>query len=142
MRVMRLFTISSPWIYDGTDTKGIDRSNPGTMHSGNNNAYIINTGTAWNAVKQTIGVTPNKNYRMTVWLQGTSNITAGFFGVANSSGGVLKDQQFGSLPGYTMMTLDFNSGSNSTVTPYADWGPGSGAYLRIDDMSVAPMNWN
>jgi hypothetical protein len=135
-------TLSSPWIFNGTDAKGIDLGT-GLSNSGANNAWITTSNTNWNMLKQTITVTPNKNYRMTVWLKGSSNIVNGWIGITDSAGATFSNQKFGSLANYTMLTLDFNSGSNTTISPYAGyWGPGAASFLKIDDISVVGMNWN
>lgn len=130
-------SVSAPWRVEGTG--GIDLS-LGNAHSGSNNAWLRST-TGWNAVKQTIAVAPNHNYRLTGWVRTSSNQNNGYFGVrAVNNGPVVQETQFGSLPGYTQLTVNFNSGNNSLVDIYGGfWAPGTDAWVQLDDFSVTPV---
>lgn len=133
-------TIAAPWAGEGPDTKGIDINN-GFAHSGANNAWIhpANTATtSWNAITQTIPVSPNTAYTLTGWIQDSSNVSAGYFGLRDGgTSTVLAETKFGSLPGYTQLAVTFNSGANTTVTIYAGyWAPGADSWLRLDDFDL------
>jgi len=131
--------ISSPWLTEGPATnKGIDIG-LGFSHSGKSNAFIRNNAVdTWNAFKQTIVVKPNTNYRLTGWIQNSNNIDyRGYFGVRNSDGSVNSEYNFGGLPNYTQLTVDFNSGSNTSMTIFAGfWSNGNDVWMRFDDISV------
>ncbi|MCA1654926.1 MAG: DUF4185 domain-containing protein [Pseudonocardiaceae bacterium] len=132
--------VSSPWEVEGPgpDPKGIDRGLGFAQH-GANNAFIRTTGTAFNAIKQTVPVRANTNYRLTGWVRDSGNFPDGFFGVRNAAGGVHAERRYGALPGYTLLTVDFNSGANTTMTVFAGfWAPGADAWVQVDNLNLAP----
>lgn len=114
-------TVSWPWALQGAGPAGIDRG-LGFAHSGANNAYIRQGGTAWNALTQTVNVTPNTNYRLTGWTRTSGNVNEAYFGIRP---GVSEfphaEIRFGPQGGYTPLTVNFNSGSNSTMTIFAGY---------------------
>lgn len=131
-------TVSGAWAVEGPDNHGIDRG-AGFAHSGSNNAWIHNYSTAnWNATTQWVSVKPNTNYTLTGWVQNNFTTNLGYFGVRKSDGStVLQETSFSAAPGYTQLTVTFNSGSNSTVKVYAGfWGQSVDYWLRIDDVSL------
>ncbi|GAA3125422.1 hypothetical protein [Streptosporangium carneum] len=71
--------IGSPWFTEGSDWKGIDRRNF-KRHTGDNNAFTWSTGRQWNAILQTVPVTPNTEYELTGWVNTSDRVNAGFFG--------------------------------------------------------------
>lgn len=139
-------TVSPPWRGEGGGGKGIDRG-LGFAHSGANNAWIRTT-SGWNAVKQVVSVMPNTNYRLTGWVRNSNNFiccqpqTGGYFGVRAGSDvttSPLAETSFGGLPSYTQLTVDFNPGSNGSVTVFAGyWAPGADSWVQIDDVSLVP----
>lgn len=130
-------TVSSPWTTEGPDAKGIDLG-AGFAHSGNNNAWIRDSTTNWNAVTQQITVQPNTNYTLTGWIKNNFSSNTGYFGVRQSDGvTVLKETPFTALPAYTLQTVAFNSGANGTVKVYAGFpGQGTDRWIQIDDVSL------
>lgn len=130
-------TVSAPWGIEGPDGHGVDRG-AGFAHSGANNAWIRSSSTSWNAVTQVVSVRPNTTYTLRGFIQGSSNVAGGYFGVRTTAGSVISETSFGSLPAYTQETVSFNSGANTTVTVYAGyWGPGADSWIRVDDVSVS-----
>jgi hypothetical protein len=67
-----------------------------------------------------------------------TNTNIGYFGVRDSGGvNVLAQNSFSAAPGYTQITVPFNSGSNSRVSIFSGfWGTGSDQWLRIDDFGL------
>lgn len=132
------YSVAAPWSTEGTDQIGIDVDN-GHQHSGAKSAFIRTSNTNWNAIKQTLTVTPNTQYVLTGWIKTTSNVTSGYFGVRDSAGNVLKQVQYGNTP-YAPLTVSFNSGNNSTLTVFAGyWGPGpagTDSWINIDDITL------
>ncbi len=132
-------SLSMPWSTEGTATdKGVD-INLGFSHSGKSNAYIRTSAIdTWNSIKQTIVVRPNTNYRLTGWVQNSNNIdNRGYFGIRNANGSVNSEYNFAGLPNYTQLTVDFNSGSNTSMTIFAGfWSNGNDVWMRFDDISV------
>ncbi len=126
-------SVAAPWTLGGTG--GIYRG-AGTAHDSANNGWLRST-SGWNNLYQTIAVAPNRNYRLTGWIRTASGNTDGYFGVRTPQGTVIKEQKFGSLGGYTLLTVDFNSGSNTLVEVFTGmWGNGSNPWVQIDDIAV------
>lgn len=130
-------SISAPWEGEGPGEKGIDRGIGFAQH-GANNAWIHTSGTAWNAIKQTVPVLAGTNYRLTGWIQNSGNFSGGYFGVRNAAGAVHAETNHGALPGYTQLTVDFNSGSNTTMTVFGGyWAPNTDSWMRLDNVTLA-----
>jgi hypothetical protein len=131
--------VSSPWYTEGTATdKGID-INLGFSKTGKNNAFIrTSDNDTWNCIKQSFNVTPNVNYRLTGWIRNSNNLSnTGYFGVRNSNGTVKNEVNFGGLPDYTQIIVDFNSGANSTMTVFGGWwSNGQDVWMQFDDFSI------
>jgi hypothetical protein len=133
-------TISWPWVGEGVDYKGIDRG-LGFAHSGANNAFIRTASRNWNAVTQGVPVLQNTVYRLQGWVRTSGNYTTGYFGVRPQySNSPFSEIQYGAIsaPGpYQLLTVDFNSGSNSNVTVFIGyWAPGIDSWVQIDDISL------
>ncbi|ATB32768.1 DUF4185 domain-containing protein [Melittangium boletus] len=129
--------VSAPWYVQGPDNKGIDRG-LGLAHGGANNGWIHTASRDWNALKQDVQVTPNTNYVLTGWLRGSNNVVGGFFGVCTLPGVVISEVNYGSLPHYTLKSVAFNSGSNTTVSVYAGyWSPGADSFIQVDDLALS-----
>ncbi len=130
-------TVSAPWIAEGPDQHGIDRG-IGFSHSDTNDAWIRDSTANWNAVAQWVSVTPNTNYALTGWVQNSFTTNLGYFGVRASDGvTILKEASYTSLPNYTQIKVNFNSGSNSSVEVYVGfWGQSQDLWLRVDDVSI------
>ncbi len=126
--------VSTPWYVEGTG--GIDR-NLGFAHSGANNAYLRRD-SGWNAVKQLVRVEPNKIYTLKGWVRTAENNTAGYFGArAPNLGAILNETSFASLPGYTQLIVQFNSGANDSVEVYAGmWANNGDTWIQVDDFSL------
>lgn len=123
-----------PWTCAGQC--GLDQ-NAGDAFSGANNGWVRNW-TGWNDIAQTVPVTPNTEYTLTGWLRTSPNNNAGYFGVRDTSGNVISEDEYNSLPGYTQLTVTLNTGSNSTVVVYGGlWAQGD-TWAQIDDVSLMP----
>jgi hypothetical protein len=119
---------------------GVDESRS-DCHSGQNCGYVesisvhINT---WSAIAQTVSVATNTNYVLTGWVSDSANgaFARGEFGV-RTSGGVIRQTTIQPKSSYTQLSVSFNSGSNTSIVVYAGFTPaGSGAWLRLDDVSL------
>lgn len=130
-------SVTGAWSTEGPDGHGIDRS-LGFAHSGNNDAWIRDSTANWNATTQWVTVAPNTNYTLTGWVQNNFTSNLGYFGVRASNGTtVLKETSFSAAPGYTQLTVTFNSGSNTTVKVYVGfWGQNTDYWVRLDDVSL------
>jgi hypothetical protein len=59
----------APGLFRGVDV------NAGKAHSGQDNGWVATTSsTGWGAIKETVSVSPNTDYRMTVWIRDSDNI--------------------------------------------------------------------
>ncbi len=130
-------TISAPWQTEGAGVKGVDRA-MGFAATGANNVFIrTDTNNVWNCIKQTIAVTPNTSYRLTGYIKNSNNfINKGYFGVRNSNQTVLSEVNFsGNLPNYQEVAVDFNSGSNTSITVFGGyWSTGIDTWVQFDDI--------
>lgn len=136
-------TVALPWHVENltgtwTGWVGIDL-NQGWAHSGANNAYVRTDTTDWNALKQLVPVRPNTTYTLTGWLRTSATFGTGYFGVRGDiTSQPLKEVSFGSLGGWTQLSVTLNSGSNDFLTLYAGyWAPGSDSWVQIDDISLS-----
>lgn len=135
--------ISAPWTTEstspGTGYFGIHRG-IGTSRSGTANAWIATNGSGWNALKQSITVVPNQNYRMTVWVQTSSNLTYGYVGLRTTAGSLIGEQAHGASSSYVVYTVNFNSGNNSNLLlQMGYWGNGASTWERFDDVSIVRL---
>lgn len=130
-------TVSPPWHVEGPGNEGIDR-NLGYAHSGQNDAWIRNANSSWNAITQAVQVQTNTSYVLTGWIRNSFAQNLGYFGVRKADGvTVLQEVSFSTLPAYTMLIVNFNSGPNATVTVYGGfWGQGSDYWMQLDDISL------
>ena len=60
----------------------------------------------------------------------------------DTSGNVISEDEYNSLPGYTQLTVQFNTGSNTSVVVYGGlWPPNfEDTWMQIDDVSLIPTN--
>ncbi|MBV9665586.1 MAG: carbohydrate binding domain-containing protein [Actinobacteria bacterium] len=123
----------APWVCQGNC--GADHG-AGNQHAGTGNGWTRNT-SGWNDVDQTITVTPNHTYTVTAWIRTSANNTDGYFGLRTTGGQVLGEQKFGSLPGYTQLSVSVNPGANSSVQVYAGLWANGDTWLQVDDVSVS-----
>jgi S-formylglutathione hydrolase FrmB len=124
----------SPWNCAGQC--GLDQ-NAGNAFSGANEGWVRNW-TGWNAIDQTVTVRPNTVYTLTGWLRTSANNNAGYFGVRDTGGNVISEQEYNGLAGYTQLTVTLNTGSNSTVVVYGGlWAQGD-TWMQLDDVSLMP----
>ena len=129
-------SISSPWMIEGIDEKGIDRG-LGLANSGTNNAYIrTSAADTWNALAQTVAVEMNSSYKLTVYVRNSNNFTnKGYFGARAANGSILGEINFsGNLPDYTPIEVTFNTGSNTSIKVFCGyWSVGHDTWIQIDD---------
>ncbi|NIK60842.1 hypothetical protein [Kribbella shirazensis] len=129
--------VGAPWETEGPGTKGIDHDR-GWTQQGRNNGWINASDASWNAFKQTVPVKPNTNYRLTGWVEGSGNFTGGYFGIRAGST-PYAEVNYTAPPGYKQLTVDFNSGTNTTMTVFTGyWGVDAPTWLRLDNISLAP----
>ena len=134
--------VGPPWTVEGPDAHGVD-SNLGLSHQGAWNGWIHPANQAtreWNAITQEVAVTPHTRYTVSGWVQTSTSLTEGFFGVRHSDGRtVLNETRFGALGPYAQLGVTFDSGDNDKVTLFTGyWGPGSDSWLRFDDARLGP----
>ena len=127
-------TVSSPWYVNGH--AGIDR-NLGYAHSGANNGFA-RWDSGWNAIKQEVFVEPNTNYTLLAWIRTSANNNDGYFGVRGPNNGpIINETRFYSLPNYTKLTVQFNSGNRHSVEVFAGmWALSGDTWIQVDDFSL------
>ncbi|WP_157472879.1 hypothetical protein [Frankia sp. EAN1pec] len=142
--------IGAPWTTEGPDAKGVDVNlglarNPG--FDNHNNAWIRTSSQNWNAVLQTIPVTPNQNYVLRGWIRTSghgvgADVNTAFFGVRMSGLWPPDEQHFGPSPAgqYQEIIQPFNPGNRTSVTVFCGfWGLGRDGWIQIDQLSVLPV---
>jgi IPT/TIG domain/Cep192 domain 4 len=133
-----------PWVAQGPATVGLDFS--GVAHSGAKDGYIYSgTSSAWTAITQTVtsGVTANTNYTLTGWLQNsnTAGFAGGFFGVRTTGGTLIAQTAIPLTAPYIQLTVNFNSGSNTSLVVFGGYTPGSASlsWMHLDDVSLVAV---
>lgn len=122
-----------PWSCAGSC--GVDQG-LGNQHSGSNNGWVRMI-SGWNDIHQDVSVVPNTDYTLTGWIRTSANNTDGYFGVRDMQTNVISEQKFGNLPGYTQLTVNFNSGDRTMVEVYGGvWALGSDTWAQLDDFSI------
>lgn len=117
----------------GADTGGMSRS-------GSGNAWL-RSDNGWNDVNQVLTVQPNRTYKVSAWMRTSANNTDGYFGLRTLGGQVVGEKKFGRFDGYTQVTVNVNSGSNSALTVFGGmWAVSGDTWVQVDDVSVAPTN--
>ncbi len=138
-------TISAPWAGEGPDFKGIDIG-LNLARTGQNNAFIRTSSYNWNAVIQRVdNVTSNTHYRLQGWVRTKGNFFhQGVFGVRPGiSGSIspLPQLVYGefNLAGYQQLTVDFNTGPNTSLIVFAGfWSQGYDSWIQLDDLALWP----
>ena len=92
-------------------------------HSGSKSAKLSASG---NRIQQAITVSPGTDYTLTAWILGKGTIGA-------KSGSTVLSSQGGTYSSWTQVTVNFNSGSASSVTLYGAYNAGEG---RFDDFAL------
>ncbi len=125
----------APWRINGRG--GVDYG--GQSHSGTNNGWVRHD-SGWNDLYQHIVVQPGGRYRLTGWLRSSDTNTAGYFGVRKPFGqGVVAEQPFGHLAGYTRLSVDFTAGADPDLEVFAGgWSPaGRDFWIQLDDVVLS-----
>jgi len=92
-------------------------------HSGAKSAKLSSLG---NRIQQAVTVSPNTDYTLTAWILGKGTIGA-------KSGSTVLNSKGGTYSNWTQVTVNFNSGSASSVTLYGAYNAGEG---RFDDFAL------
>lgn len=129
-------TISNPWVLE-SGNGGIDKGS--FSRSGSNNVWL-RSGGGWNAIKQTVPVNPNTEYRLKAFVKTSTNNNAGFFGVRNSDGSILNETPFSRHDNYSPLTVQFNSGSNTSVTIFTGMHATGDTWIQADDYYLLPVD--
>ena len=131
--------VSSPWFTEGPDWKGVDVG-LNNMLTGRNNAFVFSTASNWNAILQTVPVSPNAHYELTAWLRTSDKVNTGFFGARLAGtwpppgevhfGPIKKD--------YVQLTSVFRTTTQTQATVFAGlWGVGNGAeWIQVDEVKL------
>ncbi|RWR23396.1 hypothetical protein D8Y23_00385 [Microbacterium enclense] len=125
---------TTPWWSQGSLTYGLD-VNAGKSHSGLDNGWIATSGTGWGALRQTVAVTPNTTYRLTVWVRSSGGVNNAWVGAKTTTDAVIGELRHGRAVDYTRYVVSFDSGPNTTVRLHAGlYGAGGGTWEQIDDV--------
>jgi hypothetical protein len=123
-------TPSAPWQLSGRG--GIDKTNLG--HSGQNNAYLRDS-IGLHLIQQNVAVRPYHRYRLSAWIRTAANNSETMLGVRTLRGQAVAERQSGAHPGYTQVSVDFDTGRESLIQLYAGFfGHGQDVWLQLDDV--------
>lgn len=125
----------SPWACSGNC--GVD-TGTGLARTGTGNGWVRNS-SGWNDLHQTLSVQANRTYKVTAWIRTSSNNSNGYFGLRTASGQVVGEQRFYNLSGYTQVTVNVSSGSNTSLVVYAGLWANGDTWFQVDDVSVAAI---
>lgn len=132
-------TISSPWVIEGNKHGGVDKGLK-FSRAGLNNVYLKDTA-GWNAFTQTIAVQPNTEYKLTGFVKTSPNNKDGYFGVRGSTGNILKEVKYGYHVNYEKLSVQFNSGPNTSVIIFTGMhSPNSETWVQADDYMLVPVD--
>ena len=112
---------------------------PGEAHGGVKNFYASPTTSRLASIRQIVSVSPNTNYVFTLWVKSTGDLNeqGAEVGVRDSANSVVLSRQYvGQVDAYSMIRVEFNSGSNISVNIYFG-RRGAGDGLVADDASVS-----
>uniref|UniRef100_UPI0039BF3D43 DUF4185 domain-containing protein n=1 Tax=Lentzea alba TaxID=2714351 RepID=UPI0039BF3D43 len=123
-----------------TGNAGFDRG-LGLARSGTANGWVRNT-IGWNDLHQPVVLTPGVRYRLTGWLRSSGTTTDGYFGVRLPGGrGVVAEQKYGSLPGYTRLTVEFTATEARAEVFAGLWAmAGRDTWTQVDDLLLEPLS--
>jgi hypothetical protein len=84
-----------------------------------------------------VPVSANSTYRLTVWVQTSSNLTTAYLGAKSTAGAVVSEIRSGAAASYTRYVLTFSTGSLTTVNLHVGfYGTGSSTWQRVDDVQL------
>jgi len=140
--------IQNPSIETGTDANWTYSGTVATNELAHSGSYSLkstnNSGAEWKSmVKQVVSVTANTDYTLSFWYYYAGEQTdVSFYAMANDpSGTSIVSSKVKNITPYTwaQVTVEFNSGSNTSVTVYAKNGTAesTGAYYFDDFVLLA-----
>ncbi len=141
--------LAAPWsgvgANDTSSWTGVDVS-VGVAHSGIKDGFIYSSAAnPWVAITQTVtsNVAANTNYTLTGWINNSNSagLAGGFFGVKATSGTVIAQTAIPLTTPYVQLTVNFNSGSNTSLVVFAGYTPSGGSsWMHLDDVSLVNPN--
>lgn len=129
-------TISAPWTLE-EGKGGIDRA--AMSRAGSSNVWLRNSA-GWNAITQVVTVKANTEYSLTGFVKTSQNNNAGYFGVRDSAGNILKETKFERFDNYTKLSVRFHSGSNTQVKIFTGMHANGDTWIQADDFSLLPVD--
>jgi hypothetical protein len=131
--MQRSNVVSTPWVAEGR--AGID-INRRLSFSGRNNAWVRQN-TGWNAIRQTIRLYAGQTYTLKGFIRSSDNIRSGYFGFRDVNQHPVAEIQFGPLPAYQELRVQFSPESTGTFNVFAGfWAPNQDAWIQIDNVRV------
>lgn len=129
-------TLSAPWILE-SGKGGVDLQ--GNSRAGSRNIWLRNA-SGWNAIKQTVEVKPDTEYELKAFVRTSQNNNAGYFGVRDSTGKIMKETKFERYDQYAPLTVRFNSGKETSVTVFTGMHAGGDTWVQADDYSLRQVS--
>lgn len=130
-------TISEPWVLE-SGNGGIDLNSSSTR-SGDNNVWLRNS-SGWNSITQSVSVEEYTEYRLVGFVKTSPSNNGGYFGVRGEAGNILKETKFERHDNYTKLAVQFNSGSNTSVTVFTGMWPNGDTWVQLDDYMLLPVD--
>jgi hypothetical protein len=126
----RLMTILNPGFEQDKDNWGdpnLFSISTSDKHSGAKSAKLESSG---DRIQQVVTVVSSMNYKLTAWILGKGTIGA-------KSGSTVLSSQGGTFSAWTQVTVNFNSGSATSIILYGAYNAGTG---RFDDFVLEELS--
>ncbi|WP_052595851.1 sialidase family protein [Luteipulveratus mongoliensis] len=128
----------APWSCVGTCGADLGDS----PHGGQKNAFT-QSASGWNAIYQTVSVTPDTTYELTGWIRTSDNLTEGYFGARVPGGGAVRNEnRLHAIGPWTQVTVVVSSGRSDKLDVYAGAWANGDTWLKLDDVSLVVIGSN
>jgi hypothetical protein len=83
---------------------------------------------------------PITRYRLSAWVRTADNNTETMLGVRTLRGKTLAERKSGAFPGYTLVSVEVQTGQESLIQLYAGFfGHGQDVWLQLDDVVLEEL---
>ncbi|SER58902.1 protein of unknown function [Lentzea xinjiangensis] len=122
-----------------TGQGGVDHG-LGLARTGANNGWVRST-SGWNDLFQQVVVRPGTRYRLSGWVRSSGTTSDGYFGVRRpGGGGVVAEQEYGSLPSYGRLSVEFTATDPRAEVFTGIWArDGQDTWAQVDDLLLEPI---
>ena len=76
---------------------------------------------------------------MSGWIRTSANNADGYFGLRTTGGQVVGEQRFGRLDNYTKVTVNVNTGPNTSLVMYGGLWANGDTWFQVDDVTATAL---